>query len=262
MANLCNPYRFFNLTPSYITIQTTSTSVSWSPSSIISSQYVLGWEVSGGITIPYTEINDPTFDLSSNSGVAVITVTGYNNFYGVSTFNLSNFPNVLTITSIDLSSAKELGSLQLVNDPISSIDLSNNLYLNFLTLYGLSNITSIDLTNNILLTSLIIEYMEITTLDLSFNSDLIIYTIRNNSSLTSIILSPLNATTLNINNNNLSATVIDNIINQLDTNGVSNGFLNYSNQQGGQVPTSASYTAYNNLITKGWTITGTAPPAP
>lgn len=66
------------------------------------------------------------------------------------------------------------------------------------------------------------------------------------------------AKTLRFQNSQLRAVDIDNILIWTDTGGVSNGTLDYSGNP--NVPTNASKTAYDNLISKGWTITGTAPP--
>lgn len=66
------------------------------------------------------------------------------------------------------------------------------------------------------------------------------------------------AKTLRFQNCLLGGAMIDNILIWTDAGGVSNGTLNYSGNTG--VPTNASKTAYDNLISKGWTITGTAPP--
>ena len=52
-----------------------------------------------------------------------------------------------------------------------------------------------------------------------------------------------------------SPTYIDDILLLLDNNGISNGTLNYSNS--GYMP--STMTNYNNLINKGWTITGETP---
>lgn len=56
-----------------------------------------------------------------------------------------------------------------------------------------------------------------------------------------------------------TSSEIDEFIIKLDANGQSNGVLEYNNSF--QNPTVASRSAYDSLITKGWTITGTPPPA-
>lgn len=75
-------------------------------------------------------------------------------------------------------------------------------------------------------------------------------------------LTPSGQTTINalnvlINNSNIPSNVVDNIIIYTDRNGKSNGVLNYS---GNSAPTTNSRAAYDSLISKGWTITGTVPP--
>jgi hypothetical protein len=82
-----------------------------------------------------------------------------------------------------------------------------------------------------------------------FNNNISILDIFQNSSLT----------TLRVQSNNLDSTQIDNIIINLDNHGLSNGTLAYNNNPGS--PTNASLAAYNNLLAKGWTITGLVPSA-
>jgi hypothetical protein len=65
---------------------------------------------------------------------------------------------------------------------------------------------------------------------------------------------------LNIENPRCTQAELDQIIIDLEANGTSNGYFNYT--LGTYTPTSASYTAYLALISRGWTIIGTAPPAP
>jgi len=90
--------------------------------------------------------------------------------------------------------------------------------------------------------------------------------------LTQIIFQNYNMTNLNltsalpsvsnvlVNDNNLPSADLDNIIVTLDNNGLTGGILDYSNQTGGASPNiGVSGLAYNNLITKGWTVTGNVP---
>jgi hypothetical protein len=66
------------------------------------------------------------------------------------------------------------------------------------------------------------------------------------------------STALFLNNNLDSSTYLDRIITLLDNNGKSNGTLDYSGSTNN--PSNASRAAYDSLISKGWTITGTPPP--
>jgi len=69
----------------------------------------------------------------------------------------------------------------------------------------------------------------------------------------------LYATTLKFDDNDLSDFYeLDYLIIAADNGGQSNGNLNYSNI--GQIPSNASRAAYDSLISRGWTITGTPPP--
>jgi len=65
---------------------------------------------------------------------------------------------------------------------------------------------------------------------------------------------------MNVSFNDLSSTDLDTIIVALDNNGITFGNLDYSSQTGGASPNiGVSGLAYNNLIAKGWTVTGNVP---
>ena len=95
--------------------------------------------------------------------------------------------------------------------------------------------------------------------------------VQNNSSLEVLNFTNHNITQLTFNNNplinnidlsgnNLPDAEIDDLLNQVNSYGTSNGTINYSSQTGGGVPTAiGSGTAYNNLISRGWTLVGASP---
>ncbi len=88
-----------------IILTTTSTSSAWSPDLVINSGATLKWSVSGGgVSIPETVIDDPTFDLSTNTGETTITVTSDFGFSGFTTLFIQN----LEITSFDIDNATDL----------------------------------------------------------------------------------------------------------------------------------------------------------
>ena len=65
---------------------------------------------------------------------------------------------------------------------------------------------------------------------------------------------------IDLSGNNLPDAEIDDLLNEVNSYGTSNGTINYSSQTGGGVPTAiGSGTAYNNLISRGWTLIGTSP---
>jgi hypothetical protein len=70
-----------------------------------------------------------------------------------------------------------------------------------------------------------------------------------------------NLSYLEFQRNTFPAASMDDIIQDIDDSGSTNGTLILTNLNG-QSPTSDAYDAYNNLITKGWTITGVTPPSP
>lgn len=98
-------------------------------------------------------------------------------------------------------------------------------------------------------------------------------TIRNNTNfgITTLIFENHNITTFNASNNPdlrsislkgnaLNSAQMDSLIIYADNQGINNGVLDYSNQTNSDSPTSASTTAYENLVTKGWNISGNPPP--
>jgi len=66
-----------------ITLSTTSTSSTWSPTSVINGGSTLTWDVTGGFVGSQTA-DDPTFNLSTNSGTADMNIY---DVIGVTTFN-------------------------------------------------------------------------------------------------------------------------------------------------------------------------------
>lgn len=82
-----------------------------------------------------------------------------------------------------------------------------------------------------------------------------------NHNITNLIFSnnPL-INNIDLSGNNLSDAEIDDLLNEVNSYGTSNGTLNYSAQTGGGEPTAiGGGTAYNNLISRGWTIIGASP---
>lgn len=97
-------------------------------------------------------------------------------------------------------------------------------------------------------------------------------TFNNNPLLTEIVFIDYNMTNftltgtlplvsiLEVQDNDLPSVDLDTIIVALDNNGLINGTLDYSNQTGGASPNiGVSGVAYNDLIAKGWTVTGNVP---
>ncbi len=138
-----------------ITLTTTSTSSTWSPAQVSNTGNILKWSVSGGITIPEIVINDPTLNLSGNTGVATITITSDDGFAGLSILNFE--PNGVIeseITSIDVSSATALTRLSTSYNQLTNLNVSQNAALTSLTVRGNFQFPSgvLDISNNPLLT--------------------------------------------------------------------------------------------------------------
>ncbi len=223
-----------------IVLTTTSTSSAWSPLVVANSGPTFTWEVSGGITIPEVEIDDPTFDLSTNSGVATITITSSDGFDGLTYLNFWNDNGVGSeLTSIDVSNAQNLDRLDLRENQIVSLDLSQNPILNRVSVRGSGNLTSgvLDISNNPLMTRVEADRTDLASLDIS-NNPLLNY--------------------VRVFNTELTTADLDQLVNDLDGFGISNGNLEIRNNEGGLSP--SAQPAFNNLIAKGWTIDVDAPP--
>ena len=222
-----------------ITLTTTSKSATWSPTTVTNTGATLKWSVSGGVTIPEDVINDPTFDLSSNTGIATITITSDEGFASVSTldFWVEDGSNGGLIDNIDISKATSLTSLNMRYNQLSSIDVSQNTGLSYLNVRGKQQLLAgIDISNNAQLTFIWFDDTQLSTIDIS-----------NNPLLTDVRLY----------NADFTSAALDNLVIELDSHGLSNGNLQITGNPGSL--TAVAYIAFNNLIDKGWTIDVSAP---
>jgi len=108
-----------------------------------------------------------------------------------------------------------------------------------------------------------LEYLDISnnlidSFDISQNIELVNLNISNNQINDFDITNNVNLLYLDISNNLFLANNINEILIQLDEHGLSNGTLNYSNNP--ESPTGdIAALAYNNLVGKGWVISGAMP---
>jgi hypothetical protein len=178
-----------------------------------------------------------------------------------STLDLSNMQNLNNITLVglrlvtSLSLTNKIMNITLVSIGISSLDVSNMTNMNSLTiiscqsltsfgsLLGLTKITYLNLVDLPLITS--INVTGLTKLSgMNYNSNPLL---RNVNGIALTILKWVSTNVL------ISASEIDDLLTELDNNGVVNGHVDYY-VKSGVVRSSASDTAYTNLINKGWTI--------
>ena len=222
-----------------ITLTTTSSSNAWSPFIVVNSGATLEWEATNGLIGTLTQsVDDPTFDFSANDGSPItITITGSDGFVGLSRLDLWNDNGVGSeIATIDLSKATNL-------DRLST---------------RINNLTTLDVSENTVLTELIVRNNDLlAALDISTNTQLDL--IQANSTIISAISLVNNPLLVDVRlyNMELTSVILDQILIDLDNHGLSNGDLQIRNNAEGL--TSASLTAYNNLIAKGWTIDVAAP---
>lgn len=126
--------------------------------------------------------------------------------------------------------------------------------LNTLRILGNTNLQQINLQNTNTATP------NALTMFVTFNTTLEVFNFTNHN-ITSLTFSNNNLiNNIDVSGNNLPDADIDALLNEVNSYGTSNGTINYSNQTGGGVPTAiGSGTAYNNLIARGWTLTGANP---
>lgn len=202
-----------DIAPEEIVITTTSTSATWSPASVVKSGSTLAWTLSGDITPTAYNVNDPTIDLSANTGTVTIKVTSDDDLAGLTTLRLAS----LDITSLDVSKATDLTDFWCTgNGALTSItglsDLTSltSIRLNSNGLTGTFDISSIlsgvtnfqFLNGNAFTTVIVTGRTDITKLGLYTNSSLT--TITGLADCTSLdyinVSSCANLTTLDIPN--------------------------------------------------------------
>lgn len=163
-----------------------------------------------------------------------------------------------SLTSLDLSNNPISGSFLVYNNSLNSLIFANT-GNGTVTSFGVynNNLNSLDVSN-IILSGNIQIFINASLSSLSLNS--VNGAITNfafyNDSLSNIDFSSFstsNGVTIFAQNNSFTATEHDNQLINLDATGWINGTL--SILTGNTARTSASDTAYNNLISKGWTIT-------
>lgn len=178
-----------------------------------------------------TSISDITifknlFVLSLDNNVG-ITIVGSSPLHEL----FLTYCGLTSLNGFDFSLYPNLEHLELLHNSFTSLTLPSTLSnLQYLYLDSNYSLASVDLSA---LTSLL-------ELHISF------------CNLTSLNITPLNNLEyLDANSNNLSSTTVDNILAELDADGVVNGFVSLLNNS---VPGAAGLISKGNLIGKGWTV--------
>ncbi len=121
------------------------------------------------------------------------------------------------------------------------------------------DITAIDATAATELDNFHVQNNAISSIDISTMSNLTFFRgLDNNITALDVSGNPL-LTRLEVENNSLSSSELDAIVNQLDAFGLLDGILNISGNEG---LTESAQPAYDNLIAKGWSIDVDAPGPP
>jgi Leucine-rich repeat (LRR) protein len=196
---------------------------------------------------------------NQNNGGQIISVTNANGEFTIiscdsdGTVNgdltmLSLVENQITL--FDGTGLSSLTDLDLNNNQLTSFDGTDLSSLTNLNL-GLNQLTSFDGTGLSSLTQLYLQGNQLTSFDGTGLSSLTELYLQTNQ-LTSFDGTGLSSLIyLEINDNQLTSSVNNQILNQLNQNGLSGGEFYSSNGR-----TSASNADYDNLVSLGWSITG------
>jgi hypothetical protein len=161
----------------------------------------------------------------SNS-ISVLDITNLNSV----TYIHCSLNNITTLNATNLTLLRDF---RCFNNNLTSLTLSNNIALEELRCYT-NSISNLDLSDAIELNTLSCQVNNITDLDFSSNTKL---------------------TFIECFSNQLDNLVNSQILIDLDSHGLSNGYFRSSIFGGGSL-TAAGQTAKSNLLSKGWTIIG------
>jgi hypothetical protein len=180
--------------------------------------------------------------------------TNFNNFLGKFS-NLDRFSCTRnSLTSLDFSDNLLLTSLVCSINSLTSLDISNNILLTQVECQR-NSLTSLDISNNVLIEELECNRNNLTSLDILNNpllNSLGSYT--NPISDLDISNNPL-LLNLRCYDNKLNNLVNSQILIDLDSHGLSNGYFQSSIFGGGSL-TTAGAAAKSSLQSKGWNIVG------
>jgi len=159
--------------------------------------------------------------------------------------------------ALDLSIYSYMKSLVFAGEgnDITSLSVTGLTLLRYIRC-GRVELTSLDISTNTALTNLGCKNNQLTSLDISANTALT-YLECDGNQLTSLDISTNTALTyLSCNGNQLTVASVNEILIDLDTHGLPDGYLDLSDLSGGTnaAPTGAGATAVSNLTDKGWSV--------
>jgi len=187
----------------------------------------------------------PFITMSSNSVSSSWSPTQITNGGSTLEWTVSNGVNIAK-TTVDDPTFDFSGNTGTADIRVEKIDGLTDLFIDNLSL------TELDVSANTVLTDLFCYSNLIVSLDVSNNTALINLYCSNNLIVSLDVSTNTELINLFCYNNEQEPPITDQIYNDLDANGKSNGSLAIRNNR-----TSASDTARANLITKGWSINDT-----
>ena len=158
------------------------------------------------------------------------------------------------IATLNVSQLVNLNALNCNTNQISVLDVSQLVNLTYLDC-RFNQIATLDISQLLNLTTLYCNTNQISVLDVSQLVNLTYLNCHTNQISVLDISNLVNLNSLYCHNNQLDAAQNSQILVDLDTNGLSNGYLQSSIFGGGSL-TAAGQTAKTNLLSKGWTIVG------
>ena len=193
---------------------------------------------------------------------------------GLTNLQYLSVQNNQLLTSLDVTSLTNLNQLVIYqNNSLTSLDVTGLTNLRYLSHYDNQSLTSIDITSLTNLYQLEVSFSKLTSLDLTGSTNLYSLYVQNNQLITSLDVTSLtnlyllqvynnplitsldvtgltNLSYLNTQNSSLNSSDVDGLLIELSNNGHTNGYFN----DGNIARTSASDSAYTDLISKGWTL--------
>lgn len=224
-----------------ITFTTTSTSGAFQADNLVKTGSPITWYAEGGV-YKSQEGDTPIFDLSANGSTVDFTLFESTNITELSVLNKG-------VTVFDASDNSALTDLDFSDNAITSFNVTNCTGLLNLNVAG-NLLVGINVSTNTALVTLECDSNSLTSLDVSTNTALVTLECHNNSLTNLSITNNTALLNLKCEGNSLVAGDIDNIIIQLDTNGLSNGTLDIPTGR-----TAASDATLTSLQGKGWTVT-------
>ncbi len=195
-----------------------------------------------------------SIDLSNNTKLKQVLARD-NQLLGIdfsNNLNLEQFDVANNaLTAIDISSNLALTEINIGANDLQEVDLSNNTNLLRVDAYT-NQLTSLDVSANVKLKELYVENNNLTAIDVSANLDLERLYIKNNDFRDLDIALNTKISHLNIGDNQFTEATLDQLIellyDQIVSEAIMDGYINYLNNPGTSAVSNATVSKINDLI--------------